>query len=268
LDGCFEERPSGDNLVVILSERRSPVAEVDELTPGVYRICCYSEEHRLISFNQFLIDDERPTLIHTGQYPMYEQVRSAVAEVLDPARLRYIVVPHFEADECGGMGRFAAEAADAVLVCSAIGAGVNLLQWDYDGPVQGVRDGDVIELGKHTLRFLETPHVHHWDSMMVVEQTTRSVFASDLFIQPGEQPPVIREDLATEMCEWYRDAGIFASEAPVRTVVDRLDRLELDWIHPMHGGSLPRDTHRTYMAALRRKPFAYNGRIFGRALPQ
>lgn len=244
------------------------MAEVDELTPGVHRICCYSKDHRQISFNQFLIDDELPTLIHTGQYPMYEEVRSAVAQVLDPARLRYIVVPHFEADECGGMARFVAEAREAVLICSAIGAGVNLLQWDYVGPVQGVRDGDVVEVGQHRLRFLETPHVHHWDSMMVFEETTRSVFASDLFIQPGEQRPVVRADLATEMCEWYREAGIFASEAPVRTTVDRLDRLDLDWIHPMHGGSLPRDTLPPYATALRTQPFAYDGRIFGRALPQ
>ena len=46
--------------------------------------------------------------------------------------------------------------------------------WDYRGPVKGVRDGDVIELGEHRLRFIETPHVHHWDSMMVFEETTRA----------------------------------------------------------------------------------------------
>ena len=38
------------------------------------------------------------------------------------------------------------------------------------------------------------PHVHHWDSMMVVENTTGSLFPSDLFIQPDDQPPVVRED--------------------------------------------------------------------------
>ena len=41
---------------------------------------------------------------------MYEQVRAAVAQVLDPARLRYIVVPHFEADECGSMNEWLAAA--------------------------------------------------------------------------------------------------------------------------------------------------------------
>jgi flavorubredoxin len=241
------------------------VAEIVELTTDIYRICCYKDDRR-ISFNQFLINDELPTLIHTGQYPMYEQVRAAVAQILDPARLRYIVVAHFEADECGGMGRFVAEAKAAELVCSAVGAGVNLLQWDYQGPVLGAQDGNVLELGRHRLRLLETPHVHHWDSMMAVEETTRSVFASDLFLQPGEQPAIVRDDLAAEMCDWYRHAGLFAAEEPVRRVVERLDRLDLDWIHPMHGGSLPRDTLPAYVAALRTQPFAFDGRLFGREL--
>jgi hypothetical protein len=116
-------------------------------------------------------------------------VRDAVSYVLDPSRLAYVIVPHFEADECGGMGRFVAEAKQAVLVCSAAGARINLLQWDYAGPVKGVEDGDVVDLGKHRLRFMETPHVHHWDSMMAFDETTRSLFPSDLFIQPGSSHP-------------------------------------------------------------------------------
>ncbi|HZC01890.1 MAG TPA: hypothetical protein VE844_11180 [Gammaproteobacteria bacterium] len=93
---------------------------VDELADGIYRISTMDPGFS-ITVNQFLIDDERPTLIHTGMFPMYEDVRRAVAEVLDPARLAYVVCPHFEADECGGMGRFVAEAPAAVLACSEAG---------------------------------------------------------------------------------------------------------------------------------------------------
>lgn len=151
------------------------MARVDEVIAGIYRISTFVEEKQF-QFNQFLIEDERPALIHTGTYPMYEDVRRAVAEVLDPARLAYVVCPHFEADECGGMGRFISEGPEAVLACSDTGARINLTQWDYPGPVQGLRDGDSIDLGRHRLRFLETPHVHHWDSMMVFEETTGSLF--------------------------------------------------------------------------------------------
>jgi flavorubredoxin len=116
------------------------MARVDEVADGIYRISTTVQlEGEAFQFNQFLLDDERPALVHTGMFPMYEDVRRAVAEVLDPASLAYVVCPHFEADECGGMGRFVAEAPEAVLACGEVGAFLNLTQWDYAGPVQGFR---------------------------------------------------------------------------------------------------------------------------------
>src|ERR671915_2646822 len=202
------------------------MARVDELVDGIYRVCTTVQlPDTDFQFNQFLIDDERPALIHTGMYGLYEGVRDAVAEVLDPAKLEYVVLLHFEADECGGMDRFVEGAPNAVLACSAMSADLNLSGWSYRGRVEGHRDGDVVELGRHRLRFLETPHVHHWDSMMLFDEMTKSAFPSDLFIQPGDQPPVVREDLGREMCRYYQQIGIFAHEQPVHDVVDRIERL-------------------------------------------
>ena len=45
----------------------------------------------------------------------------------------------------------------------------------YRERTRGFMDGDTLELGEHKLRFMETPHVHHWDSMMVLEETTNSL---------------------------------------------------------------------------------------------
>ena len=70
-----------------------------------------------------------------------------------------------------------------------------------------------------------TPHVHHWDSMMIFEETTKSLFPSDLFIQPGNNKPVISDDLSGSMIDLYRGIGIFASEKPVREVTKRILRL-------------------------------------------
>ena len=241
------------------------MAVVDKVAEGIYRISTQAWGFP-ITVNQFLIVGEHPALIHTGTFPLYEDVRKAVAEVMDPTRLEYIVVPHFESDECGGMDRFVAEAPKSLLVCSEAGSVLNLSGWDYAGPVRGVRDGDVIDLGEHKLRFMETPHVHHWDSMMVFEETTSSLFPADLFIQPGEQPPIVHEDLSNAMCELYREVGIFAAKEPVLEVVDRIEKMAPHWIHPMHGGSLPEAVIPRYIKALRTKPFAYEGKIFGRSL--
>jgi flavorubredoxin len=241
------------------------MARIDQIVDGIYRISTtfnYGEFD--FSFAQFLIDDERPALIHTGMYAMYDDIRDTVGEVLDPGKLQYVILLHFESDECGGMDRFLEGAPDSTLACSAASVELNLSGWNYRGKVEGRQDGEVIDLGNHKLRFLETPHVHHWDSMMLFDEKTKSLFPSDLFIQPGDQPPVVSENLGPMMCGFYREMGIFAHEDPVRQVVDRVERLDPDWIHGMHGGSLGRETIPHFIAALREQPFAYQGKVLGR----
>jgi flavorubredoxin len=236
---------------------------IDEIVDGIYRISSWTPEFG-ITFNQFLIDDERPALIHTGEHYRYEAVRQAIGEVLDPATLEYVALLHFESDECGGMTRFVAQAPESTLACSALSAEVNLSGWDYAGKVQGFTDGEVLDLGHHKLRFLETPHVHHWDSMMLFDETTNSVFPADLYLQPGDQPPVVTDNLGAEMCGLYRAVGIFAHEDPVRHAVERIEALEPEWMHAMHGGSIAGEAIPAYSRALRTTEFAYAGTLLGR----
>src|SRR5436305_11627509 len=241
------------------------MARVDEIVDGIYRISTTVDLGALdFQFNQFLIDDERPALIHTGMYGMYDDVRAAIGEVVDPGKLEYVALLHFESDECGGMDRFLEGAPDSALACSAASVQLNLSGWNYAGRVEGHEDGDVIDLGRHKLRFLETPHVHHWDSMMLFDETTKSLFPSDLFIQAGDQPPVVTENLGPTMCGFYREMGIFAHEAPVRAVVSRIEQLDPNWIHGMHGGSLGRETIPYFSRALREESVAYTGKLLGR----
>jgi flavorubredoxin len=238
---------------------------IDHIVDGIYRIATMSGDYG-ITFNQFLIDDERPTLIHTGNYDQYEHIRTAIAEVVDPAKLANVVLLHWEGDENGGMDRFLAEAPGAQLVGSALSIALNAHGFGLFERIRGFSDGETLELGRHRLRFLETPHVHHWDSMMVVDETTGSLFPSDLFLQPADQPPIVRENLADAMCEVYRRVGIFAHEDPVRRVVDRIEALDPAWVHAMHGGSLPGEALPSYIRALREQEFGYRGWLLGREL--
>jgi flavorubredoxin len=240
-------------------------ARIDQIVGGIYRISIWSPEAG-ITFNQFLIDDQAPTLIHTGRYDDYESVVAAVGEVLDPARLENIVLLHWEGDENGGMDRFMSRAAGSQLVGSALSIGLNASGFGLHERTRGFRDGQSLDLGEHKLRFLETPHVHHWDSMMVVEEKTNSVFSSDLYLQPGEQPAVTSENLAHDMLHAYRMFGIFAHEDPVRAVVRQLEQLRPDWIHAMHGATITGDALQHYTHALLDERFAYRGRLFGRAI--
>ena len=111
-----------------------------------------------------------------------------------------------------------------------------------------------------------TPHVHHWDSMMIFEETTRSLFPSDLFIQPGDNKPVITEDLSENMINLYRGAGIFASEEPVRQTTKRLVNLSPKMVYPMHGSCIDSSIFSKYTDAIMKNNFAYSGMLLGKNL--
>jgi flavorubredoxin len=177
---------------------------------------------------------------------MYDDIRDAVEEVLDPDRFLE-----------GAPARFWRAAQRAL--SSTWAAGTTAAAWRH-------QDGGVIDVGQHKLRFLETPHVHNWDSMMLFEEKTKSLFPSDLFIQPGDQPPVVTENLGTEMCGFYREMGSSPTRIP-SAGWSTASSDWTDWIHGMHGGSLQREAIWYYVRALREEPFAYRGKMLGRELP-
>jgi len=69
-----------------------------------------------MTLNQFLINDEKPMLIHTGPIDMYKKNRRKNKQVIPLQKLTYVSFLHFESDEWGGMAFL--ESADAKLVCS------------------------------------------------------------------------------------------------------------------------------------------------------
>lgn len=229
---------------------------IDEVQNGIYRVAGFSKQ-RNISFNQFVLKDHKSMLIHTGPYWMYEAVECKVKEVLELSRLDYVALLHFESDEYGGM--LFLESPNLKLVCSATSSRVNLKGWfNLAKPHVAVGEGETISLGKKKVRFLMTPHVHQWDSMMLFEDTERALFPADLFLQQGDNGPIsIDESLVNGMIEKYRRMGLFADERPVRMVLPRLERLKPKMIHSMHGSSLDEPIHEKFFGALRTHHFAY-----------
>jgi flavorubredoxin len=238
--------------------------EMHEIKDGIYRISGFVNEFG-ITFNQFLVNDDQPTLIHTGPIGMYEQIEEKVKEVMPLEKLAHVAFLHFESDEWGGMEFL--KAPKARLVCSDLSSRLNLVGW-HNVPADHISfwDNETLSTGRRKFRFIMTPHVHHWDSMMMFEETTKSLFPSDLFIQPGNNKPVMSDDLSESMIKLYRGAGIFASEQPVRQTVERLAKLNPEMVYPMHGSCFDAGMFPKYADALRKNQFAYSGTLLGKKL--
>jgi flavorubredoxin len=102
--------------------------------------------------------------------------------------------------------------------------------------------------------------------MMMFEETTKSLFPSDLFIQPGDNKPTISDDISKDMINLYRGAGIFGSEEPVRQTTKRLIELSPNMVFPMHGSCIDNSIFPKYTDAILNSKFAYTGMLLGQKL--
>jgi flavorubredoxin len=221
-------------------------ATVTEIAPDIYRISTLHPGFG-IQFNQFLIRDEEPVLVHTGMRRMFEATREGVAAVLDPATVRWIGFSHFEPDECGALNDWLAIAPRAQAVCSVVGVQVMLNDF-ADRPARALADDEVLATGRRRLRFLATPHVPHgWDAGLFFEETDRTLFCSDLFFQPGETAPITEDDLVAPVhaAMVAGMSGPLANDMPftpytMRTL-QRLAALGPRTLATMHGASFRGD---------------------------
>jgi flavorubredoxin len=57
-------------------------------------------------------------------------------------------------------------------------------------------NGQVIEIGDHRLRHIDTPHVPHaWEARVLYEETTQTLLCGDLFTQLGDPPATTTGDI-------------------------------------------------------------------------
>ena len=94
---------------------------ISEIAAGIYRINTPVSIPGTpgFSFNQYLVVDDEPLLFHTGLRGLFPVVSEAIAAVMPVARLKYVALSHFEADECGALNEFLAAAPNAEPVCGA-----------------------------------------------------------------------------------------------------------------------------------------------------
>jgi flavorubredoxin len=213
---------------------------VQEIAEGIYRINTPVDlpDGQAFSFNQYLVLDDEPLLFHTGPRRMFELVRDAVAAVMPVERLRYVGLSHFEADECGSLDLWLAAAREAVPVCSQIAAMVSVSDV-VDRAPRALADGEHLALGRHTLQWLDTPHVPHgWDCGLMMDATTGTFFCGDLFTQPGHGDQALTESDILGPSEAFRQPMDYFAHAPqTAAVLARLAKLKPGTLACMHGSA-------------------------------
>jgi len=214
---------------------------IHEIADGIYRINTPLAPEIVpggFSFNQYLILDDEPLLFHTGLRKLFPLVSEAVKSVMPVERLRYIAFSHVEADECGSLNDWLRAAPESVALCSRVAAMVSIEDL-ADRPPRGLADGETVSLGKHSVQWLDTPHLPHaWECGLMMETATRTLLCGDLFTQPGTgAEPLTESDILSPSEAFRHELDYFSHTRDARPMLERLAAANPNTLACMHGSA-------------------------------
>jgi anaerobic nitric oxide reductase flavorubredoxin len=136
------------------------------------------------TYNDYLLIDDEITLIDTVKYDFSDVLLHSIAGIVDPSRIRHVVVNHIEDDHVTSLDGIMRLAPDALIHITAKGRKglerfFDISKWK----MREVKTGDTLTTGKHTLMFIETPMLHWPDSMMTYVKEAKLLFSQDGFGQ-------------------------------------------------------------------------------------
>lgn len=215
---------------------------IDEVADRIYRFSTFVPRGDSgITFNQFLIDAEEPLLFHYGQRALFPLISEAVKRVIPLTKLRWTTCSHVEGDESGALNEWLAAAPNATLAHGLLGCNIWLTDM-ADRPPKALKNDEVLDLGGKRVRWLDTPHVpHNWDAGLIYEETTGTLFSSDLFTQGGASAATTTGDIVDAAIATAKVVPFMPATPQAVPTLRRLASLEPATIALMHGPAFKGD---------------------------
>ena len=138
----------------------------------------------------------------------------------------------------GQLGDWLAAAPQSSPLCGKVAALVSIDDM-ADRPARALADGETLTLGKHAVRWFDTPHLPHaWECGFLMEEKTRTLLCGDLFTQGGAEHPATTESDILGPSEAFRHAMDYYSHTQnARAMIERLAATEPTTLACMHGST-------------------------------
>lgn len=193
---------------------------------------------RGITYNAYLIMDEKVTLIDTCKATFSDELVQRISQVVDPAKIDVVITNHVEMDHSGSLPVIHRIAPNATIYASA-GAGVNEVRAHFGIEATPVKSGDTLCIGERTLTFVTTPMVHWPDNMVTYSDVDQILFSNDAFGQHFATTK--RFDDENDLCEIFKQAKKYYANIvwpygmQAHKALEAVKGLDLKMIAPSHG---------------------------------
>ena len=194
-----------------------------------------------VSYNSYLIDDEKVCLIDTVEVDFFVQFIEKLREVLGDRQIDYLVINHMEPDHSGSLALLKKYYPNIQVIG-------NKKTFDMMSGFYGIKDntievknGEEISLGAHTLQFFMTPMVHWPETMMTLcKGEVSHLFTGDAFGSFGAlNGGFIDQEIDTDWC-WLEMVRYYSNivgkyGTPVQNALKKLAGIHIDYICSTHG---------------------------------
>ena len=197
---------------------------------------------RGVSYNSYLIQDEKTVLMDTVDSSASQQFLENVAYALKGRSLDYLIVQHMEPDHCGTIVDIMkaypqAKVVGSVKALQMIGQFYDVSGFDAEERMMAVKEGDTLSTGAHTLPFVMAPMVHWPEVMVTYDEKDKVLFAADAFGTFGALNGKLFNDEVDFAGEWLSDARRYYTNivgkygAQMRTLLSQAikSRRSLSW---------------------------------------
>lgn len=188
-----------------------------------------------ISYNSYLIKDDKIAIMDTVDKTKKNEWLDNLDKVLNGESPDYLVVSHMEPDHAASIPDLIKKFPNIKIVGNS-NTFVFLMQF-FDIPELElkkivVKEGDTLDLGRHTLKFIMAPMIHWPEVMVTYEQTEKILFTADAFGKFGTLDTI--EDWECEARRYY--FGIVGKYGmQVQMLLKKISKLNIRMICPLHG---------------------------------
>jgi len=225
-----------------------------EISPGVHWLGARHPElqvfdelfptRRGTTYNAYLVrGSEKVALIDTVKGIFTDSYLEGLSSLESPQRIDLVVVNHTEPDHSGALEKLLEINPELTVVCTK--AGENFLRQLFNHPfkAQVVADGEEIDLGGKTLRFLHAPNLHWPDTMFTYLPENEILFSCDAFGAHFCGDGLFNDQVGDFSAEFafYFDTIMRPFKEKIREAVAKVEHLPLVMVCPSHGPLLRRD---------------------------
>lgn len=187
-----------------------------------------------VSYNSYLIIDDKIAVMDTADTKVSEKWLSNLEKALGGRKPDYLVISHLEPDHAGNIRAAAEKYPEMKLVLNSKSAAMIVQFFEIDIEKRGiiVKEGEELNLGRHTLKFIMAPMVHWPEVMVEYEKTEKILFSADGFGKFGTLDT--DEEWDCEARRYYFNiVGKYGAQ--VQALLKKAAALDIKMICPLHG---------------------------------